>query len=73
MKGLERKSEHYTYDKPTTLRKSTMKITAWKLVATYEDGHEEDVSTHVRGRLNDGIESLLDALEADAESDIFAD
>ena len=50
-----------------------MKITAWKLVASYEDGHEEDVSTHVRGRLNDGIESLLDALEADAENETFAD
>ena len=40
-----------------------MKITAWKLVATYEDGHEEDISTYVRGRLNGDIENLLDQLE----------
>jgi hypothetical protein len=40
-----------------------MKITAWKLVATYEDGHEEDISTFVRGRLSGDIENLLDSLE----------
>lgn len=40
-----------------------MKITAWKLVATYEDGHEEDVSCYVRGRTNSDIEALLDSLE----------
>ena len=50
-----------------------MKITAWKLVATYEDGHEEDVSLYVGGRLNSGIEYLLDELEANAESESFAD
>lgn len=48
-----------------------MKITAWKLVATYEDGHEEDVSSYVSGSLNSGIEYLLDELEEEAESESF--
>lgn len=50
-----------------------MRITAWKLVATNDDGTEEDVSLHVRGRLLNDIESLLDELEADANSEAFTD
>lgn len=46
-----------------------MKITAWKLVATYEDGHEEDVSMHVRGRTNSDIEAILDTLEEESNDD----
>jgi hypothetical protein len=50
-----------------------MRITAWKLVATNEDGTEEDVSLYVRGRLLNDIETLLDELEAEANSESFAD
>jgi hypothetical protein len=46
-----------------------MKITAWKLVAEYEDGHEEDISTYVRGRLSGDIENLLDSLEEEENAE----
>lgn len=44
-----------------------MKIVAWKLIATYEDGSEHDVSFYVPNRTNAQIESFLDSLEENDE------
>jgi len=46
-----------------------MKITLWKLVAQYEDGHEEDVSFSIPMRLTADIERFLDVLEQEANEE----